>query len=104
MAITNGIKISPRSLTAKAIGIIRKSTGLPISEIKKRADCGEYLIEEDLSDDKSLLMMIRLAEELPAYDVRVELYQGGCERPLEFMKNIYESHRETAREVGLEDR
>ncbi len=104
MAITNGIKISSQPLSAKAIGIIRKSTGLPISEIKKRADCGEYLIEKDLSDDKSLLTMIELAEELLAHDVRAELYQGGHERPLEFMKNVYESHRETAREVGLEER
>lgn len=103
MAITNGIKIFSEFLPAKAIGIIRKSTELPISEIKKRAERGEYLIEKDLSDDESLLIMIELAEALPAYDVRVELYQGGHRFPLQFMRNTYESHRETAKEVGLGD-
>lgn len=103
MTITNGIKIFSQSLSAKAIGTIRKSTGLPISEIKKRAESGEYLVEADLSDDKSLLTIIELAEELSTYGIRVELYQGGQEFSLEFMKNTYESHRETAKEVGMED-
>ena len=47
--------------------------------------------------------MIRLSENLEAFNVKTELYQGGMKKSLEFMKNVYAAHRETAREVGLDD-
>lgn len=103
MTITNGIKIVTKLLPAKAVASIRKSTGLSISEIQRRAGSEEYLIEKELSDDKSLAKMIELAEDLAKLDVEVELFQGGYNRPLEFMKNVYQSHRETAKEIGLEE-
>ena len=102
MAITNGIKIITPSLPAKAIAYIRKATGLSISEIKLRVQSGDYLIQKDLSDDKGLLAMITLANSLSEYGVEVEFYQADYKRPLEFMKNVYESHRDTASEMGLE--
>ena len=103
MAITNGIKVTASTLPAKAIAVIRKATGLPICEIKQRAQNGAYLIEKGLSDDKSLLTMIKLADDLSEYGVEVEFYQADHKRPLDFMKNVYTSHRETAEELGLED-
>lgn len=103
MTITNGIKITTKSLPAKAIAAIRKATGLPISEIKQCAGSDMYLIERGLSDDKSLHTIIDLAEELSKLDVKVELYQGGYKRSPEFMKSVYQTHRETAQEVGLEE-
>ncbi len=103
MAITNGIKVVTRPLPAKAVAAIRRATGLPISEIQRRAGSGEYLVEKGLSDDRGLLEMIELAEDLSELGVEAELFQGGYERPMEFMRNVYRSHRETAREVGLEE-
>ena len=103
MAITNGIRIALPSLSAKAIAAIRKATGLSISDIKQRAQNGDYLMEKDLSDDKGLFSIIKLAEELSALGLDVELCQGGYSRSLEFMKNVLESHRQTAREVGPKD-
>lgn len=104
MAITNAIAVSTTSLSAKAISVIRKATGLSISDIKRHAQVGDYLIERGLSDDKSLLVMIRLAEELELLGVEAELYQGGMKKSLDFMKNVYVAHKETAREVGLDER
>ncbi|MGN0045808.1 MAG: hypothetical protein ACI37P_00585 [Eggerthellaceae bacterium] len=103
MPITNGIKIATISLPAKAISEIRKTTGLAISEIKQRAQDNDYLIEEDLSDDRSLRKMIDLSKKLNSLGIKVDFYQGGHNRSLEFMENVYESHRETARALGLED-
>ena len=103
MAITNAITVSTSNLPAKAIAVIRKTTGLSISDIKSHAQTGDSLIERGLSDDKSLLAMIRLAEDLESLGVETEFYQGGMKKSLDFMKNVYAAHKETAREVGLDD-
>ncbi len=103
MAITNAIAVVTPNLSAKAISVIRKATGLSISSIKEHAQTGDYLIEKGLSDDTALLAMIRLAEDLKGLNVETELYQGGMKKSLEFMKNVYAAHKETAREVGLDD-
>ena len=103
MAITNAIVVSTPNLPAKAITVIRKATGLSISDIKRHAQAGDYLIEKGLSDDKSLLAMIHLSEDLESLGVEIEFYQGGMKKSLDFMKNVYAAHKETAREVGLDE-
>lgn len=89
MAIANAITVSTSNLPAKAIAVIRKATGLSISDIKNHAQTGDYLIERGLSDDKSLLAMIRLAEDLESLGVETEFYQGGMKKSLDFMKKVY---------------
>ena len=60
-------------------------------------------MEAALSDDVALRSMIELAEELGFQGVAVDFYQGGMKKSLEFMKNVYAAHGDTARVMGLEE-
>lgn len=102
MAMNNALKIVTPNLPAKAIGIIKSATGLSISEIKRRCEEGEFMIEEDLSDDDALLLMMEIAEKMRALDIECEFYQANIVRSPSFMKNVYEAHRDTAQEVDLQ--
>ena len=102
MKITNAIKLPSSDVPTKAIVAIRKATGLSISEIKLRVAKGESIIESDLSDDESLGAIIDLYGELLALDIQSLLYQGGREVSIDFLANVVDSHRDTAKEVGLD--
>lgn len=101
MEITNAVKLPSSDLPAKAIAVIRKATGLSISEIRLRAANGASIIESDLSDDESLADIIALYGKLRVLGIQPLLYQGGREVSIDFFANVADAHRDTAKEVGL---
>lgn len=102
MTFNNAIKLPVGDISTKAIIEVRKATGLPLAEIKKRASEGVDLIEADLSDDDSLHAIISLYDALVSVGENPVLFQGGREVSIDFLRNVEEAHRETARELGLE--
>lgn len=101
MGYTNGIKLKDTEVPPKAIAAIRKATGLSISDIKTRVSENEFLIESDLSNDSDLAKMIELAKQLDGLGLKVYFVSAGIIENVESMTNMLESHRDTARELGL---
>lgn len=102
MKITNAIKLPAGDVPAKAVVAIRKATGLSLADIKSRAANDKFIIESALSDDKALAVIIALYDELLDLGIKPLLYQGGREVTIDFLSNVADAHRDTAKEVGLD--
>jgi hypothetical protein len=104
MTFNNAIKLPTGEASTKAITTIRKATGLAIADIRERIARGGSLIEADLSDDNSLHTIISLYDALAGIGEKPVLFQGEREVSIDFLKNVEEAHRDTASELGLEQR
>lgn len=104
MTLNNAIKFPTGEASNKAITTIRKATGLAIADIRERIARGGSLIDADLSDDDSLHAIISLYDALVSIGEKPAFFQGEREVSIDLLKNVEEAHRDTASELGLEQR
>ena len=103
MDIKFSIKIESDNTPAKSLMTIKKETGLSLSEIKNRIANSEAIFECDCTDSKGLALIIRLYDTLNDQGVSASLYEGQFPETIDVFKNTLQSHRETAKYVGLDE-
>ena len=103
MDLTFEIQLSQTEIPAKALMYIKQKTGLSLAEIKKSAEMNQSFFGCELSDDKNLALIIEIHEKLNSMGVSNALLEDGKVESLELFKNILDSHRETAHEIGLDE-
>ena len=102
MKNTFEIQIVKESVPANALMLIKKKTNLSLAVIKDSAANNHPFFGCKLSDDKSLELIIDLHEELREMGVETTLLDEGAPSSIEIFRNILESHKKTARQIGLD--
>ena len=80
MSLTASIKVSGTTIDVKGIAVIRKATGLPISEIRARVASGCPIVECPPSDSNGIAEIVKMAMEYFVNRLRTEkddiMHQG----------------------------
>jgi hypothetical protein len=100
---TFGLKLPVGDVPAKAVMLIKKLTGTPLSEIKQKVAAGDYLILRDRSDDDGLRLMNRVRRELSKMGIQARQFMYGEEFPTEMFDNLEQTSREIDAEYGLDE-
>lgn len=99
MKLTNAIVLTKGGSDVKAIAAIRKSTKLPISEIRSCIEAGKPIIEADTNDTAGLKHILSLYRELSSLGLKPELFEAGFPVSYEFFCAVEGTHEEIAREI-----
>ena len=97
------IQFRSKVIPAKALMVVKEATGLSLSEIKCSAQNGSPFFGCDLSDDVNLDKIIKIYESLDALGVETLLLDEGNVEAIDYFRNVLDSHKDTAREVGLDE-
>ena len=97
------IKISGREISPRALMFIKKKTNQSIAEVKTKINGEESFFSCALNDNKSLSVIINIGEYFQAENIAFETLYNGRVEDFAVLKNVLNSHRETAREVGLDE-
>jgi hypothetical protein len=100
---TIGLKLPVGDVPAKAVMLIKKLTGMPLSEIKQKAASDDYLILCDWLDDDGLRLMNRVRRELSKMGIKVRQYEHGKEISPKIFDNLEQTSREIDAEYGLDE-
>jgi hypothetical protein len=100
---TIGLKLPVGNVSAKAVMLIKKLTGMPLSEIKQKAAAGDYLILCDWLDDDGLRLMNRIRRELSEMGIKARQYEHGKEVSPKIFDNLEQTSREIDAEYGLDE-
>ena len=97
------IKISGREISPQVLMFIKKNTNQSISEVKRKISNEEPFFCCGLNDNKSLSTIIDIGEYLQTESISFKTLYNGRIEDLSVLKNVLNSHRDTAREVGLDE-
>ena len=98
MAKSN-VGIKAEKFTAAVAKIMRSYEEVPISEIKRRIECGEYLYECDYIDGDGIKKVLQINDKLTALGIKCGLFEHDRPADIRLLKNIVQSYRETELEV-----
>ena len=90
-----------RKLPAKDIMLIKQLTNQSIDDVKRKIADGSAVLECGLNDNKQLALIIELYDQLTEDGIRAETLYNDRVECIDVLKNVLNSHRQTALEVGF---
>ena len=97
------IKFKDEVIPAKALMLVKNKTGLSLSKIKTAAQQSDAFFGCGLSEDHFLEVIIEMYDQLKCMKVETLLFMNGEAEKIDVIKNVLESHKDTARELGLDE-
>ncbi|MBC6971158.1 hypothetical protein H9I32_01610 [Bacillus sp. Xin] len=97
------IKIDDDANKLKYISLIRGKSSHSISEIKKRIDDSDYVLEYDYFDTDELKVLKEIMDKLIKVGATVHLFQEDREVPIDYIDNLIGSYEEIAHEREIMD-
>ncbi|WP_195419755.1 hypothetical protein [Collinsella sp. D33t1_170424_A12] len=91
---TLAVKLPVMDVPARACMELKKLTGLPLGEVKRRAAADEFLYVCDYVDGGGLKLINKIKREMREYGIVVRLYEDGEESTSELFDNIERLHDE----------
>ena len=98
MAKSN-VGIKAEKFTAAVAKIMRSYEEVPISEIKRRIECGEYLYECDYIDGDGIKKVLQINDKLTALGIKCGLFEHDRPADIQLLKNLLVSYKQTETEV-----
>lgn len=88
-----GIKAAGRVENVRALSVVRKITGLPLTEAKRRLESGAPIVEYAQSDASGWLVIVRLSIALDTIGVSTQTYAEGRPRPVSYFVDRLRTER-----------
>lgn len=103
MSLTASIKVSGTTIDVKGIAVIRKATGLPISEIRARVASGCPIVECPPSDSNGIAEIVKLGQELKSVGINTQAHLGTHKMAMEYFVNRLRTEKDDITHQGRED-
>ncbi len=97
------IGLLDNDIPAKALMLIKRTTGISFAEVKQKTAMGEPFFSCSLSDDKRLQTIVNLYKSLEAQNVQAQLYDTGKPETIDVLENTLASHIDTSNELGFDE-
>ncbi|HCJ42159.1 hypothetical protein [uncultured Ruminococcus sp.] len=81
--------------TAALAKAVRGYEEVPISEIKRRIEAGEFILQGNITDGEVLKRLLSLYGKFTAEGLSCQLYAGDEVCEVQYFKNLLESYKET---------
>lgn len=81
--------------TAALAKAVRGYEEVPINEIKRRIEAGEFILQGNITDGEVLKRLLSLYRTFTEAGIGCQLYAGDEPCTVQYYKNLLESYRET---------